>query len=200
MKRQIAIFVFVLLAATSAFADIARPDKNPSRVPKPKGYETTMMIKLVRDATEAKLIIPKSQIKQLRAELERIDDDTDNTAAVTDSGFSRAQTIMSGVFLCLAFVFGGIWFARSGKASSKTAKTLAVLTCLAAVGSAATFVFANAGPPAEARSITGKMFSQAVHIYKFGSGKIRVETSNDADAQNIELIVPDPQPSPTPAE
>ena len=51
-------------------------------------------------------------------------------------------------------------------------------------------MFANAGPPPEARSITGKMFTPAVHLYKFGYGKVKVETSDD-DRDEIELIVPD---------
>ena len=63
----------------------------------------------------------------------------------------------------------------------------------AGLGSAATLVYANAGPPQEARSITGKMFSQSVHIYKFGSGKIRLEAANTSQ---VELIVPDPSDKP----
>jgi hypothetical protein len=103
------------------------------------------------------------------------------------------------MFLSLAFVFGGIWFVRSGKAATKTGKILVLLAVIASVGSAATFVYANAGPPPEARSITGKMFSQAVHYYKFGSGKIKLETKADGDGEGVELIVPDPQSSPSPS-
>jgi len=44
------------------------------------------------------------------------------------------------------------------------------------------------GPPPEARSITGKIFTPGVHMYKQASGKIRVEAS---DNDWIELIVPD---------
>lgn len=192
MKRKLCLIIVSLLAATVAFADIARPDKTPNRVKKPKGIATTMSIKLDRNATEATLIIPKTHIKQLRAELERLDDD--NTAAVTENDFSRLQTIVSGMFLSLAFVFGGIWFVRKGKSQPNTAKTLVVVAGLAAFGSAATLVVANVGPPPEARTINSKMFSQAVHLYKQGSGKITLEASGDSDY--VQLIVPDPQPSP----
>jgi len=197
MKRIICLTTLVLLAAVAVFADIARPD--PTKTPKPtKGVTTTMLIRLDRNATDAKLIIPKSQIKQLRAELEQLDDDSDNTAAVTQpSSFSRTQTIVSGAFLSLALVFGGMWFVRSGKAATKSGKTFVILAVLAGTGAAATFVYANAGPPPEARTITGKMFSQSVHMYKFGSGKIKVETSATGDA--VEFIVPDPQPTATPS-
>ena len=197
MKQLLCLTTMVLLTCVATVADIARPE--PTKAPKPaKGVNTTMMIRLKSDATEAKLVIPKSQIKQLRAELEQMDDDSDNTANVTTpSNFSRTQTIVSGMFLSLALVFGGMWFVRSDKTTTKTGKTFVILAVLAGIGSAATFVYANAGPPPEARSITGKMFSQAVHYYKFGSGKIRVETKADGDS--IELIVPDPQLATTPS-
>jgi hypothetical protein len=97
------------------------------------------------------------------------------------------------MFLSLAVVFGGVWFARSGKTATKTGKTLIAITVVALAASAGTYIYANAGPPQEARSITGKMFSQAVHIYKFGSGAIKLETTNDNNG--VTLIVPDPQPA-----
>jgi hypothetical protein len=56
--------------------------------------------------------------------------------------------------------------------------------------SVATLVYANAGPPPEARSITSRMFSDAVHMYKSGSGRIKLEVSDNVN--NPELIVPDP--------
>ena len=97
------------------------------------------------------------------------------------------------MFLSLALVFGGIWFARSGKVSTRTAKALMIGDLLACLGSAATFVYANAGPPAEARSITSKMFSQSVHIYKFGYGRVKLEAKAESGGDRIELIVPDPK-------
>src|SRR5260221_7535401 len=114
MKRIICLRTVVLLSSMVTFADIARtkPEKTPTQK---KSIETGMSIKLDPDAKEARLIIPKSQIKQLRAELEKLDDDSDNTAAVTvPGGLSRTQTIVSGTFLSLALVFGGVWVVRSG--------------------------------------------------------------------------------------
>ncbi|MEP6947141.1 MAG: hypothetical protein ABJA02_14570 [Acidobacteriota bacterium] len=194
MKRLLSLSALVLLIAASAFADIARPE--PTKVPKNgKSIDTTMIIRLDKNATEARLIIPRSQIKQLRAELQQMDDDSDATAAVTSpSAISRTQTIVSGLLLSLAIVFGGVWFVRSGKTATRTGKTLVIAVVTLGVASAATYVYANAGPPAEARSITGKMFSQAVHFYNFGSGKIRIESGTESQ---VELIVPDPQPAAT---
>ena len=197
MKRLICLATMVLLASATAFADIARPE--PTKAPKPntsKSIETGMTIRLDSYAKQARLIIPKSQIKELRAELEKLDDGSDNTAAVTAPGtFSRTQTIVSGSFLSLALVFGGMWFVRSGK-SSKTGKGLVILAVATGIVSAATLVYANAGPPPEARSITGKMFTQAVHMYGTGWGIVKLEAG---DQKQIELIVPDPKPSSTPS-
>ena len=104
------------------------------------------------------------------------------------------QTIVSGMFISLAIVFAGIWFARSGKLSTRTAAGSIVLV----FAGLAVIVYGNAGPPSEARSITGKMFSPAMHIYKFGGGKIKLEVSEDED--QVQLIVPDPQESKPAAE
>ena len=197
MKRLICLTAMVLLGSAAAFADIARPE--PAKTPKPntsKSIETGMTIRLDSEAKEARLIIPKSQIKQLRAELEQMDDDSDNTAAVTAPGsFSRTQTVLSGTFLSLALVFGGMWFVRSGKSTTKTGKGLVILAVVTGIVSAATLVYANAGPPQEARSITGKMFTQAVHMYGTGWGTVKLEAR---DQKQIELIVPNPKPA-TPA-
>ncbi len=194
MKRILCFTSLILLLATAAFADVPRPD--PTKTPKQvKGIDTTLTIRLDRTAKDAKLIIPKSQIKQLRAQLEQLDNDSDNTAAVTaPNSFLRTQTIVSGAFLSLALVFGGMWFARSGKTMTKTGKTLVIFAVLAGIGSAATFVYANAGPPSEARSITGKMFSQSIHYMNYGTGKIRIETKEDSNS--VELIVPNPDDKP----
>lgn len=195
MKRFFWLTTLVLMASVAAFADIARPD--PTKTPKPpKGVDTTMSIRLDRNATEVKLIIPKSQIKQLRAELEQLDDDSDNTAAVTQpSSFSRTQTIVSGAFLSLALVCGGMWFVRSGKATSNAGKSLVILAVVAGIGSAATLVYANAGPPPITK-ITSKIFDKAQFRFRDVSGPVKIETTNEKTA---ELIVPDPQPTATPS-
>ena len=119
MNRLICLTTIFFLASVAAFADIARPQ--PNKDPKPvKSLDATMTIRLDRNAKAARLLIPKSQIKQLRAELEQMDGDSDNTAAVTTPGnFTRTQTIVSGTFLSLALVFGGMLFVRTGIASGK---------------------------------------------------------------------------------
>ncbi|MEQ1605914.1 MAG: hypothetical protein ABL999_13705 [Pyrinomonadaceae bacterium] len=190
MKKIMFFAAIALLTTSAVFADIARPDKTPQ--PKP-GVSTTIEIKMDKSAKEAKLLIPKSQIKQLRAELDALDDDNGNTAAAT-GGFTRLQTIVSGAFLSLAFVFGGMWFVRSGRSSTKGGKALAIAAILGGVGAATTVVFANAGPPPAARNITSKLFDQKVFFpYGFAYGKIKIETT---DGTQVKLIVPDVSETP----
>lgn len=196
MKKILFTALLLVTCSAAALADIARPE--PSKPQKPsKSITSNMAIRLDSDAKEAVLRIPKSQIKQLRAALDDLDQngDTAETAVPPAGRFTKTQTIVGGAFMSLAFIFGGMWFIRSGKSSTKGGK--AVITILAiAVGvtAAASLVYANAGPPSEARSITGKMFSQAVHIYNYGSGTVRVETKDDL--YGIELIVPNPPEKP----
>ncbi|PYT01316.1 MAG: hypothetical protein DMF63_00235 [Acidobacteria bacterium] len=169
---------------SAALADIPRPDKPKKPA---KSIDTSLSIRIDRDAKEARLIIPKDQVQQLRAALDQYDAG-DNSSAANVTG---AQTIVSGALLSLAFVFGGMWFVRSGHRHSKAVITTAIIL---ACGSVATLVYGNAGPPSEARSITGKMFSQSVHMYKAGWGAIKLEVSDDA--RNPELIVPDTPKTP----
>ncbi len=185
------------MSAAAVFADIARP--RPAETPKAKaGVDSMLSIRLRGDATEARLIIPKDQIRQLRAQLEQMDAGSDNTAAASSApSFSRTQTIVGGLFLSMSMVFGGMWFVRSGKAPTRAGKNMVVLAMAAAFASAATLVYANAGPPSDARSITGRMFSQAVHAYGSGWGRVKLEVGN-TDSESIELIVPNPRESPTP--
>ena len=179
MRRTIFASAMILCSLSLAFADIAQPDASGKHA---KSLDTALSIRIDRDAREAKLIIPRSQVQQLRAELEQIDDP--NTAVA--GSFGRTQTIVSGMLLSLAFIFGGIWFVRS---SSQNSRAIAASAVLLTLGSVVNLVYGNAGPPSDARNITGKMFSQSVHMYKSGWGRIKLEVSDDA--RNPELIVPD---------
>ena len=195
MLRRTILAAAMLLLATAAYADIPRPDRTPTKANKTAAVDTYLSIQLDRDAKEARLIIPRSQLKALRAELDALDTGPNVTASVISAdSTSRLQMIVSGVLLSLAVAFGGIWFARQGKSSAKVSRSAAAAMVIFAGGALATIVYGNAGPPAEAREITGKMFSPALHVYKFGGGKIKLEVS-DTETQP-KLIVPDPQTKP----
>ncbi len=181
--------MMVLLVATVAmFADIARPGKPANHVPKP-GSNTSSGLTIHFDSNinQPTLRIPRSTLKYLRAQNESGEGDQDNTAAVTaPSNFSRTQAMVSGMFLSLALVFGGMWFVRSGKAASKEGKALVILAVLAGIGSAATFTYADIAPP-PAVAITSRVFDQNAIGYGQLSSPVRVESSNGSD---VELYVP----------
>ncbi len=184
MKKILTLFVFLVLCSIAIFADVRLPDKPK---PKPdKSIDTILRVDIKRDAKEARLIIPKDQLKQLRAQIDELDDSSGTTAS---AGFTKTQTIMSGMFMSLAILLGGVWLSRSRKLDTKAAKALIIGSVLFLSGAVATIVYANAGPPPEARSLTNKFFSQGVNIYKFGSGKIKLETSGEVEIPT--LIVPD---------
>jgi len=190
--------MLILLTSVVAFSDIA-PERTPKPTPTPKTTPVSvlMSIKMDSNAKVATLSIPREQLKQLRAEIDQIDNENDNTAAATGI-FSRTQTIVSGAFLSLAVVFGGMWFVRSGKSATKTGKTLVILAMIGFVGSAATFVYANAGPPPELRSISSTLFDKkAFGYWTSAMGKVNLTVS---DAQVIELNVPAPKKWPNDKE
>jgi hypothetical protein len=193
MRRITLVLLLIAAASVVIVADVPRPTQAPKQNP---SIDTNLHISLKSDAKEARLIIPKDSLKQLRAQLDQIDQGGDVTAAasITSASSSRIQTIVGGLFLSAAIVFGGIWFARNGRSAPKSSAALVIFAVVAALGSAATFVYGNAGPPPEARSVTGKMFSDYVHIYKFGYGPIKLELA-DGDG-DVTLIVPDPKDKP----
>lgn len=180
--------MFTLAFSFAASADIARPDSKNKPAKKPaKQVEADMVIRLDATATEAKLIIPKTHLPKLRAELELLDEESeDNTASVT-TGTQRLQTIVGGTFLSLAFVFGGFWFV---KRNGKGAAAAGVIALVIGSGAAVSLVYANiAPPPPSARKITSKIFdANVIRPYGFVSGKVKMEIG---DTDTIELIVPE---------
>ncbi len=188
MKRIFSLSLLFTMFSIAAFSDIRQPDTpKPTPAPKEKkSIESNMRIQLDKNATEARLIIPKSQLKQLRAELEDLDNDSGNTAM----NVTRTQTIVSGLFLSLAIVFGGVWFSRKRQTDSKISKTIAAGVVVLLVGSAATIAFANMGPPPQLRTISSKLFNKDTFKgWNSANGKVKIEVS-DSDG-SVELIVPD---------
>jgi hypothetical protein len=184
MRKIFNLFLLTAVFSAAAFADIRLPDQKSESKQK-KSVESNMIIRLDKNASEAKLIIPANQLKQLRAALDEIGEDSDATAQ-----FTKTQTIVSGLFLSLAFVFGGVWLVRTRQSGGKLNKGVAAGAIIFLLGSATTFVFANIGPPAQLRTISGKLFNkETFRGWDSASGKIRIETSKDTSY--VELIVPD---------
>jgi hypothetical protein len=188
MKTIVLAAILTACTCLTAFADIApAPGKSSNRVKKPVTVDTQMDIKIDRNGNEARLLIPAEKLKQLRAELDLLESNDDRAAMGGLDSTMRTQTVMSGLLLSLAFVFGGLWFAKNRNIAVRS-KSIGVVALLLAAGSAATLVYANAGPPAEARSITSRIFAQSLQIYGFGYGKVKLELTN---GDRIQLIVPD---------
>lgn len=185
MKKFFVLFALFALLAINAFADIRLPDAPK----KSKTVDSQMTIKMSPNDKEARLIISKNQLKELRAQLDAIDNENPTAATFSSMNFTRMQTIVSGLFLSLALVFGGVWIARSKKFGAKTGKVIAASAILFLASAFAAAVFANVGPPPEARSITSKLFNQQLFTpYRFAGGKIKLEITNED--RPIELIVP----------
>ena len=90
-----ALGALLIVASVSARADVARPKDEHN---KPANTTITMRIEPNYKATEAKLLIPRSMLQEIRAQL----DGNDAQAATTSARFhslGSAQTVMTGIFL-----------------------------------------------------------------------------------------------------
>ena len=197
MKRSILLLFVISILALNVFADIAAPSPKPTPK-KGKEIDTYLSIRLGEQYKEAKLLIPRKQLKQLRAELEQLDNGEDDTASISESGSKGMQNVVAGVFLSLAFVFGGVWMFRSKAA--KNTKIAGALLLVSLSGATVSFVFANAGPPAEARSITSKMFSKALSYYNFGGGKIKLVVVDGEENPELQVPLIKEEPTPKPSD
>jgi len=196
MTKQYLAILALLIFAVPAFADIVRPDRTPNQPKKDAAIDSRLTIRLDKDAKEARLIIPRSELNELVAQLGT--DGRRTLPAVKVGGISQTQTIMGGTLISLAILFGGVWAFRSGKLATKSGKVAASVALVLAGGALSSLVYANIAPPIETRSIKGSIFSPAIQKYKFVSGKIKLEVGEDESTPT--LIVPDPAVSPTPAE
>lgn len=133
-------------------------------------------------STEARLVIPASIIRSLQG-------DIDKSSFFSPSSFNEGQpilprvgTVFGGVLMALSFLLGGLWLIRNRKLSAPNFAAIFVILSLSGIGTAS-LVYANAGPPPEARSLTSKILR-----YGSASGELRIETTKDREF--IELILP----------
>jgi hypothetical protein len=186
MKRRVnylALAAMLLATTVPAFADIAIPDKEKKKLPKGSAFSTQMRVAPDEKATEAKLLIPRDVWQQMRAGL-----DGDDTKAAGLASFNPggAQTVMAGLFLSLALAFGGVWLVRS-RGQRRFGTAALCVAALALCGAGAGVVFANAGPPPVARSLTSKILTQDLQWWG-AYGQVKVEVSDDA--REITLVLP----------
>lgn len=144
MKKLAGIFILLSLAATAAFADIKPPLPKPSPSAVPVAPEQVgVTISVSRWEKEGTLVLTKAAIEKINAAMKAKGGDIPTIAGEPAPGFST-QTIVGGLFLSLAFVFGGVWLARSKGQVSKPALGMVLL---AVIGMGVTLVTGNVPPP-----------------------------------------------------
>ena len=186
MKRRVnylALAALLLATTVNALADVAPPDKVKTNTPKGSSFNAQMNIRPNLKASEAKLLIPRSVLQQMKAGL---DGEDSHSAAATYFNTGGGQTLMAGLFLSLAFAFGGVWLVRS-RGQRRLGPAALCVAALALCGTAATAAYANAGPPPVARSLTTKILIEQAQWYGV-YGEVKVEVVDDGD--QITLVLP----------
>lgn len=185
---RVALAALVLMATTTlAFADIANPSGNNRKTSSDSNLKTQMRVETDEKAKEAKLVIPREIFQQMKAQL---DGNGSQNAAATTRFFnmSGAQTIVSGIFLSLAFAFGGVWLMRTRKGADKlTGATALGAAVILVCGLTATIAYANAGPPPVARSLTSNILIPELQWWG-AYGQVKVEIVEEGD--EIRLVLP----------
>lgn len=183
--------IFLLLGLSGlAVADIpvGKPKPQPSpivtqrsdgKLPSEPGY-ANMYINIGTADDGPTLIIEKSMLDKINAA------NAGTVASGSTGGLSmELSSVVAGVFLSLAMVFGGLWFVRNRRPISKLAAT----SLLLAVGGAATIVYANAGPPKKF-DINSTIFKDEVLGYTTISGKVKIKVVDRNTGFDIGLTMP----------
>ncbi|HEX8337375.1 MAG TPA: hypothetical protein VF621_11640 [Pyrinomonadaceae bacterium] len=182
--RQFAALALLLAAASPAFADIALPRRpghdNNNEVRRDLPH-SRMTIERVEGLREARLQIPRSQLRELNA-LAGIE-----TGGAQAATFKSATTIVGGLFISLAVVLTGLLLARSrrGLRVGRAAATVALCAC--AAGAAAVAAYANVAPPPGYRLQDPGTLVRAVAGAPL-AGSIRVEVVEDG--AEFKLLIP----------
>jgi hypothetical protein len=186
MKRLFCLLALIVLFSTIVLADIP-PAKNPAS----KGNQVELLVEVTSEVTESTLVIKKGSSKLLRAaldEAEGLNENVAQTEKVQTTSTAPTQTVFGGIFLTLAFVFGGVWLVRS-----KPSKTVIGLFLVGIFAAGSVLVFANIAPPRRF-GIDRFMFSQEFQSRSGASarGKVRVKIIDDSSSASpdMKLLVP----------
>jgi hypothetical protein len=184
--NYLALAALLLAAAIPAFADIALPKEERGKSPKSSAFTTHMKIEPDEKVTEARLVIPREVWQQMKAGL---DGEDSRNAALAGRTFNLGgtQTVVSGLFLSLAFAFGGVWLMRSRKQALRFGPAALCVIAFALCGAFAGAAYANAGPPPVARSLTSKILIDDLQWWG-AYGQVKIEVSADVD--RVTLILP----------
>ncbi|HYH85937.1 MAG TPA: hypothetical protein VEX60_10835 [Pyrinomonadaceae bacterium] len=184
--NYLALAALLLATAVPALSNIALPKEERGKPRNSSAFTTAMKIATDEKVNEARLVIPREVWQQMKAGL---DGEGSQNAAVAGRTFNLGgtQTVVSGVFLSLAFAFGGVWLVRSRRQALRFGPAALCVIALALCGAFAGAAYANAGPPPVARSLTSKILIDDLQWWG-AYGQVKVEVSGDAD--RVTLILP----------
>lgn len=181
---KVCALVTLLLATTGAvFANAV----DPRIARRNKNVAIPMRIAPDREATEAKLVIPRAVWQQMRAGLDGDDAQSGVAATARFRNLSGAQTVLAGTFLSLAFAFGGVWLVRSRRQTDKLTRVALGVAVLAMASATASIAYANAGPPPVARSLTSQILIEQAQWYGV-YGQVKIEIAEEGE--QITLVLP----------
>ena len=171
MKKLILFVFFTALFSVSIFADEALPPTTK----KTKPIKARLEIVVDSQADTPRLQIPRELVAGL----------ADGNGRAVGS-ISKSQTIAGGLFMSLAFIFGGLWLVRRRKAvATKRNGIAAAAVLLFATG----IVFSNAAPPLF-QKIDSKIFSEEMKSEGYAFGDVKVVVSDNEYDKSIRLYVP----------
>jgi hypothetical protein len=192
MKFILIAICFTIMALTTisfANADIRAPKPTPATQGKIVLHTS---LEIVPDAKtyEARLQIPQSELQNLRAALDGIDNNRTFAASISRSS---PRTIIAGVLLFLSISFAGVWLARSSQRSgppNRITKLIVIgLMAIATIGVATIITRGNAGPPGYYR---WRNLPKSLSDGKATVGGLDIEIVPDEQGtgRNMRLIIP----------
>lgn len=188
----IAVAAVVLMFATAAFADIRpMPMPTPQPAPAPMGANEAQMAIAVSRGGD-----PEATLMISRALLDRINAAEQASKPATAATAFTSQTIVGGIFISLALVFGGVWLARSNGNGSKPAVGIVVL---AVIGMGTTLAIGNIAPPRRVGLDADILDKKMVGRIEAG-GKVKIEITGNNSRNEVTLLLPQKRQGTTPEE
>jgi len=186
MKKIIGLMILTALFSIAAFADIRIPDRpqqtpTPAATPEAAEMNAEMYIQISNEVTEPTLVINKKFMTQTPA------------AETAKLGIGSTQTIVGGLFLSLAFVFGGVLLAR-GKGNMP--KAAIGIFAIAILGFAGTIVSANVAPPRNV-PLNKNLFSKELQGYAMSRGTVKLKIVDETYGVDVRLLIPKDTPKAT---
>jgi hypothetical protein len=181
-SRLFLIFLFLMFVGGSvALADIAQPNQpRHPRTPKPAQSDTVKFtIKSDESLTTPELRVPRSLAGNFDAAGLVVPGQSSAAA-----GPSATQTMVGGLFLSLAVMFGGLWLVR--QRGLATSKPVSAALAVGALGFLTVGALANLAP--YPRYLEAGTLPKAVRDGKALSGKAKIVIVEDGDG--IVLVVP----------